>query len=155
MRDWFTRRIAGTAALDRVHFLDPIRQRDLVALYQSCAVFVLPSLNDVYPNAVLEAMACARPCVVSNTVGVAELVQESSCGTVVPAGDASALAHALSEILALPVHIREEMGIRGRRIVERTCSRDFIARQTVEAYREVVAAHSPVRRPGDQAAMQK
>jgi glycosyltransferase involved in cell wall biosynthesis len=131
--------IATAEVLDRVHFSEPIPQRDLVPLYQSCAVFVLPSLNDVYPNAVLEAMACARPCVVTSSVGVAELVRESRCGTVVPPNDPVALAGALSDLLALPAHIREEMGARGRRIVEQACALEVIAAQTVQAYRDVIA----------------
>jgi glycosyltransferase involved in cell wall biosynthesis len=121
-----------------VRFLDPVPQEELVPLYQACAVFVLPSLNDVYPNAVLEAMACGRPCVVTDAVGVAELVLEADAGLVVPPDNPEALAAAISEVLAMPASQRDEMGARGRRIVERVCATQVIAAQTVAAYRDAI-----------------
>jgi len=124
--------------LKRVTFLDPLPQSELVPLYQNCSVFVLPSHHDVYPNAVLEAMGCGRPCVVTSTIGNAELVTESACGIVVPPHDPRALASAISDILALPEAAREEMGARGRRTVQNACATSLIAGQAVEAYREAI-----------------
>lgn len=124
--------------LDRVMFLEPLPQPELVPFYQSCSVFALPSHHDVYPNAVLEAMGCGRPCVVTRTTGVAELVSESGCGLVVPPGDPPALAAAISEILAMPEALRAEMGARGRRIVEDVCATPVIAAQAAAAYRAAI-----------------
>ena len=133
--------------LDRVQFRDPLPQSDLPPLYQDCSVFVLPSHHDVYPNAVLEAMGCGRPVVVTSTAGAAELVSESQCGIVVPPNDARALAAALSEILAMPATARDEMGARGRRIVEQACATPVIAAHAIAAYREaIVRYHPPSRR---------
>ncbi len=133
-----TQTLRDQGTLERVHFLDPLPQPDLVPLYRSCTVFVLPSHHDVYPNAVLEAMGCGRPCVVTSTAGVAELVSRSNCGIVVPPGNADALAAAISELLAMPEATREEMGARGRRIVEQVCAMPVIAAQAVDVYREAI-----------------
>jgi len=138
MRRFLERTLSEGGVLGRVRFIDPVPQRELVPLYQACSVFVLPSLNDVYPNAVLEAMACGRPCVVTDTVGAAELVTEARGGHVVPPDDFEALAAAISEMLSIPEPQREEMGVRARRIVERACATPVIAAQTVEAYRDVI-----------------
>lgn len=146
MRRFLEQMLRERGSLDSVRFLGQVPQEELVPLYQACSVFVLPSLSDVYPNAVLEAMACGRPCVVTDAVGAAELVSESRAGLVVPAGDPDALAGAISRILALPQPERDEMGERARRIVERACATPLIAAQTVEAYREVIrgrAIHAP------------
>jgi glycosyltransferase involved in cell wall biosynthesis len=124
--------------LERVSFIEPLPQPELVPLYQACSVFVLPSHNDVYPNAVLGAMGCARPCVVTRTAGAAELVTKSECGLVVPPKDPAALAAAISTILALPDAEREAMGLRGRRAVEEACATKVIAGQAIEAYREAI-----------------
>ena len=145
MRRFLERTLAQQGMLDRVRFFDPVPQEELVPLYQACTVFVLPSLNDVYPNAVLEAMACGRPCIVTDTVGVAELVAEADAGRVVPPDNPEALAAAISEILAMPALQRDEMGARGRRIVEQACTAPVIAAQTVAAYREVI--HEGAARP--------
>jgi len=133
-------------ALDRVEFHDPRPQSELPPLYQQCSVFVLPSHHDVYPNAVLEAMGCGRPVVVTSTVGTAELVSESRCGIVVPPGDAPALAAALSKILAMPSSIRDEMGARGRRLVEQLCATSVIAAQALTAYHEAIDVYHSLSR---------
>ena len=144
MRRFLEQTLAESGVLDRVLISDSMPQSKLIPLYQNCTVFVLPSLNDVYPNAVLEAMACGRPCVVTETVGAAELIAESQCGLVVPPDDADALAAAISELLALPASSRDEMGTRGRRMVERVCATPVIAAQTISAYRSVIG--EPTRR---------
>ncbi len=127
-----------TAPWNASNSCEPLPQPELVPLYQSCAVFVLPSHNDVYPNAVLEAMGCGRPCVVTSTAGVAELVTESNCGIVVPPRDPAALAAAINDVLSLPAPQRDEMGARGRRIVERLCATPVIAAQAIDSYREAI-----------------
>ncbi len=138
MRRFLEQTLAESGVLERVRITDSMPQAQLVTLYQNCTVFTLPSLNDVYPNAVLEAMACGRPCVVTDTVGAAELVTESRCGLVVRPDDPDALAAALCDILAMPAALRDETGARGRRIVETVCATPVIAAQTVAAYRSVI-----------------
>lgn len=130
--------LRDTGAPESVRFVGAMPHSELVAMYQSCSVFVLPSLHEVYGNVVLEAMASGRPCVVTSAVGASELVAEGECGRVVPPENPEALAAALSEVLSLPDELRDEMGARGRRTVERACATSVIAAQTVAAYREVV-----------------
>jgi D-inositol-3-phosphate glycosyltransferase len=138
LRRVLEQRLQEHGVLNHVRFLEPIPQPELIPLYQGSSVFVHPAQNDVYPNAVLEAMACGRPCVVTRTIGNAELVAESGCGIVVPPRDPMALAAAISEILALPEAAREEMGARGRRMVENVCATSVIAVQAIHAYREAI-----------------
>jgi glycosyltransferase involved in cell wall biosynthesis len=140
MRAHLERALTAQGVADRVAFLDPVPQHELVAHYQSCAVFVLPSTNDVYPNAVLEAMACGRPCIVTTGVGVSELIATADAGRVVPAGDADALAGAIGDLLALPVEELDRIGARARRVVEECCATATIARQTIDAYRAALVA---------------
>jgi glycosyltransferase involved in cell wall biosynthesis len=136
-------RLREGGAEGRVEFVATVPQDALVAMYQACDLFVLPSHNDVYPNAVLEAMGCGRPCVVTDTVGVAELVEKADCGRVVPPRDPAALAAAIIELLRLPKEVRAAMGARARKIVEDLCAPDVIARQAVEVYREAISMRKP------------
>ena len=136
-------RLREGGAQGRVDFVATVPQDALVSMYQQCDVFVLPSHNDVYPNAVLEAMGCGRPCIVSETAGVAELVERADCGRVVPPRDPAALAAAIIELLRLPIDARDAMGARARKIVEDLCAPDVIARQAVEVYREAIAMRTP------------
>jgi glycosyltransferase involved in cell wall biosynthesis len=60
-------------------------------------LFVLPTLEDGSPFAVVEAMAAGVPLVVTDACGNASLVRPGETGWVVPAGDEDALVAALSQ----------------------------------------------------------
>lgn len=92
------RRRAATLPPGGVRFLgwrsDPAR------CLGAADLFVLPSLREGLPLAVLEAMAAGVPVVASAVGGVPEALGGGWCGTLVPPGDAGALARALRSALA-------------------------------------------------------
>ena len=66
-------------------------------------MFLCPTMDDEGPMMVTESMMCGTP-VVMFKVGIAgDLIREGESGYAVPAGDAVALARALSLVLAWPV----------------------------------------------------
>jgi glycogen synthase len=140
MKAWLRRSFVEQGVAECVRFFDPVPQRELATFYQRCALLVLPSLNDVYPNVVLEAMACGRPCVVTSSVGAAELVVDGESGFTVPPGNPEALAERLSVALGMSQAAREAIGARGRGIVERRCASAVVAAESVEAFREAVSS---------------
>ena len=106
--------LVAERALEGVRFLGFTAQPDLPELYAAADVFVLPSLVEPWGVVVNEAMASGLPVVVSDQVGAsADLVEEGRNGHVVPAGDAGALARALSDVLGDEAR-RREMGSRER-----------------------------------------
>lgn len=62
-------------------------------------VMALPSFSEGMPNVVLEAFAYGTPVVATAVGGVPEMVEHARSGWVVPAGDPSRLAQALTEAL--------------------------------------------------------
>jgi teichuronic acid biosynthesis glycosyltransferase TuaC len=62
-------------------------------------VLCLPSHNEGFPNVLVEAIACGRPVVASDTGGIPEIVNDSKLGILVPPRDAEKLACALEEAL--------------------------------------------------------
>ncbi len=62
-------------------------------------IFVLPSLYEGLGVAALEAMAAGKAVVASRVGGLADLVDDSKTGFLVPPGDAGALAEALAKLL--------------------------------------------------------
>lgn len=109
---------AAAAGLGNVRFAGFQGQWAMRRFYDLCDVFVLPSVHEPWGLVVNEAMNLARPVVVSDQVGSGhDLVRHGENGFVVPAGDAGALATALSEILADPARARR-MGMRSREIID-------------------------------------
>lgn len=75
----------------------------LAAYYNLLDVVVLPSLAEGLPNALLEAMACARPVVATPAGGIADVLRHDVNGWLVPARDVGALVAALQELLDDPL----------------------------------------------------
>ncbi len=63
---------------DRVEFL-PYRE-NIVDFYNSIDVLVVPSLEDTFNLAALEAMACSKPCIASKNAGASEIIQDEVNG---------------------------------------------------------------------------
>ena len=126
-------REAGVA--ERVRFIGPIRGEAKWQLIHSAALFALPSYSENFGIAVLEAMACGVPVVVTPQVGLAKTVREIGAGLVVE-GDARQLGQAIGQLLADPDQ-REALGTAGRISAETRFSWNAIARQMAEVYREL------------------
>lgn len=75
--------------------------------YRAARIFALPSRVEGTPNALLEAMSCGLPVVVSDGApGPLELVEDGVTGLVVPVNDARALAAALARLARDPALCR-------------------------------------------------
>ena len=81
---------------------------DVANVLAGADVFVLPSLSEGLPLALIEAMLAARP-IVATTVGEVGAVLDGDAthaGVLVPPGDAAALARALADVLSDPNEAR-------------------------------------------------
>jgi glycosyltransferase involved in cell wall biosynthesis len=94
---------------------------------------VLPSAWEAFPIAILEAMQAGLPIVATSVGGVPEAVQDGVSGRLVPAGDADALASALSEVLSDP-GARARMGAAGAAMVRQRFALEPMIDATVAIY---------------------
>jgi glycosyltransferase involved in cell wall biosynthesis len=92
--------VARLGLADRVVFAGPRIQPELPDWYRAADLTVLPSLSEGMPNVLLESLACGTPFVASDVGGVREIA--SGGGDLVPPGEPSALAGAISTRLAAP-----------------------------------------------------
>ena len=98
---------------DRVRFLGPVR--DVERVYAAADAFVLPSLYEPFGIAVLEALACGLPVVVTRDCGVAEVLEDGREGLLLERPDESERAAGfLAELARDPVR-RAALGERGQR----------------------------------------
>ena len=94
------------AGLNDVVWL-PGKRDDVAAILRGLTVFALPSIAEGTPGAALEAMASGVPVVGSDVGGVPEVVADGATGTLVPSGDAEALAAALERYAGSPALVHE------------------------------------------------
>ncbi|MBI3451122.1 MAG: glycosyltransferase family 4 protein [Acidobacteria bacterium] len=106
---------------DRVRFLAPIPRAELIEMYRSHDVFCFPSLADTYGIALVEAMSCGLPVVVSDCGGPAEIagLAGARIPVVSPEQYIAEGAEILGGILESPARLAE-MGRASRaRVLER------------------------------------
>lgn len=85
---------------NRVHILG--QREDVPNLQAAADVFVMPSLWEGLPLALLEAMIAGNPCVASRTSGIPEAITDNDTGLLVAPGDEAQLATAMARVLGDP-----------------------------------------------------
>jgi glycosyltransferase involved in cell wall biosynthesis len=101
------------------------------------AIATHPNVHGSGLTVVLEAMACARPYVVTAAPGLTEYLRHGEDGLVVPPGDVEAMAGAIGELIEDPERA-DEYGRAGRRRLERELTTDVQARELARVLREAV-----------------
>ena len=130
------REISAVAAEPGVEWLG--RVEDVRDVWARAAIAVLPSTyGEGLPRALLEAAACGRPIVATDTPGCREVVRDGENGLLVPPRDVAALAEAIAALARDPVR-RQAMGQAGRALVEREFAEPVITEQTLALYDAVL-----------------
>jgi glycosyltransferase involved in cell wall biosynthesis len=88
-----------------------------MALYAHADVFIFPTLGDVLPLAIMEAMASGLPVIATNVGAVTEEIDDGVTGFLVPPGDVNALVAATVRLIKDP-DLRHQMGAAGRHVAE-------------------------------------
>lgn len=121
----------------RVHVLGPLFGEDKHAAIVDAECFCLPSRQEGFSVAVLEALACRTPVVISEGCNFPE-VKTAEAGTVTDL-DVVRVAAALDGLLSDP-DLRRQQGVAARKLVEQHYTWSAVAEQTVELYEEVLGA---------------
>ncbi len=101
---------------------------DIPQLLAISDLFVLPSLYEGMPNAVLEAMASQLAVIATRADGNQEIVVHAQTGLLVPKGDPTALAQAVIALLTNEP-VRQAMGLAGYTRVRTKFSQEIMLRR--------------------------
>jgi glycosyltransferase involved in cell wall biosynthesis len=97
---------AALAALEarapNVRWLGWLDEQGKREAFRRCGLFVLPSLSEGLPVALLEAMAWGRPILATRVGGVPDVIADGAEARIVPAGEPGVLAAAMRDLLADP-----------------------------------------------------
>lgn len=132
-RQNFLNSIARKGLQSRVHLLGPLYGQDKAMALNDALCFCLPSLNEGFSMAVLEALACGIPAVISEHCFFPE-VAIAQAGFVVPL-DAHRISKAIEALAADPA-LRNRMGRNARQLVVNSYAWDVLAKKTLDAYSE-------------------
>jgi glycosyltransferase involved in cell wall biosynthesis len=134
--------IAGDGA-ERERLAGGIRVRilghrdDVPALLAACDAFVLPSLFEGTPIALIEAMAAGKAIVATAIPGVDELVVAEESALLVPPGDPEALAAALRRVVVEP-ELRARLGAAARQRAETMFAIETSTHRVMSVYDELL-----------------
>ncbi len=127
--------LRAEGVLNNVIFTGPLFGREKLAALAAADVFVLTSYSEGFPMAVLEALVCGLPVVVTPNCNFPE-VSEAGTGFVVEP-DVDAIVHAICTLLDDPA-LRKMMGMSGQHLVWERFTWDRIAKRLVEAYGSLI-----------------
>jgi alpha-maltose-1-phosphate synthase len=122
----------------RVTVLGLLPHAEVAREVQRCGVLVLPSLTEMCPTVVLEAMSCARPVVASHRGGIPELVQDGRTGLLADPEKPATFADALVRVLTKPDEANA-MGRAGRQTVLTTFTSEAVVNGLQRFFDSVIA----------------
>ncbi len=92
---------------------------------------------DPFPRVVIEAMACGRPVIGSNSGGIGEAIDDGKTGLLIPLGDVNSLKNALMKLID-DANKRTEMGINARKKAEQLYDIKKYADKLYKIYKEIL-----------------
>ena len=152
-RQNFTATILGDGALrtdlaqlaHRYHLSDRIQMPgfcdDIFSMLSTAHLFVLPSLHESSPNALIEAMGVGLPCIASSVGGVLDLIDHQENGLLIPPRASGVLAEAINRLLTdqeLAVHL----GRNARQRIEEMFDNDRSIQQLEAVYQDCLCTNS-------------
>jgi glycosyltransferase involved in cell wall biosynthesis len=105
---------------------------------RACDIFVLPTEEDAFPGALLEAMACRLPVITTPVGAIKTVIQDGVNGLLVPPGDFRQLRDALVRLLT-DTRVACELGEKGRQTVQEQYAAVTVVRQYEQLFRSLVA----------------
>jgi glycosyltransferase involved in cell wall biosynthesis len=130
---------AHAQVADRVTFTGAVSDDELRRLYQSCDLFVAPSLYESFGLVYLEAMNLAKPVIGCRTGGIPEVIDDGVTGALAEAEAPAKLAEAIAGMLSSPERMRD-LGLAGRQQVLAKFTYTRMAANFAQAYRRTIAA---------------
>ena len=124
---------------DSIRFLG--HRGNIEQLYRAMDVFVLSSVAEGMPRAILEAMAAGVPCIATKVGGIPEILPSRDAGRLVPARDADALAASMVEFAKMPAEEIRKIADNARDRVRKLYSHEVVREKLANLY-ETEAARS-------------
>lgn len=114
------------------------KQAKIVDYLSAADVLLLPSEQESFGLAALEAMACEVPVIASRVGGIPEVVDDGETGFLSEVGDVDKMARDVARLLT-DERFRKEMGKRARESAVSRYRTDIVIPQYLDFYEKVIA----------------
>ncbi len=111
-------------------------RKDMASVYKSLDIFILPSLTEGLPLALLEAMSMKLPVIATGVGGVPEVLSENE-GILIPPKDAGILKRSILSLLADRA-LRKELGENARKKILSGFSLSSLFQKYMQIYSETM-----------------
>lgn len=122
---------------DQLRYLGP--RRDITELYAAADWVMLPSLWEGLPNAAIEAHACARPLLLSADANVDQILADGETGHQFATGRIAPMMQALTQALATPSAVAEQMGRAGMARVRARFNPETVLNRVTTLYERLLS----------------
>ncbi|ELZ37185.1 glycosyltransferase family 4 protein [Halorubrum distributum] len=125
---------------DQVSFVGEVEHDTVFSYLKSSDIFVLPSYEEAFGIAYLEAMACGLPVIACEGEGPADFITHRETGFLVPPKDPDAIVDVIRELQA-DHELREHVADRGQRTALNRFSWERNAKAVERIFYEAIEAH--------------
>lgn len=108
----------------------------LSCCYSAADLFVVPSLEDNFPNTILESFACGIPIVGFDVGGILEMIKTKEIGLLAKVGDVKELSEHIIWMINHPDE-RQQMGLNARRLAEQEYTTELQAKRYLKLYESI------------------
>jgi glycosyltransferase involved in cell wall biosynthesis len=115
-------------------------RQDIPRIFSGANIVVLPSFREGLPKVLIEAAACARPVITTDSPGCRDAIEAGVTGLLVPPQDPQALAEALEQLISDP-SLRIKMGHAGRKLAEREFRIESVIASHLSIYQALLEKH--------------
>ncbi len=117
---------------DNIIFLGRLPYRLVPGILNKVNAGIVSSTRETFCHSIVESLAARKP-IITTPVGVAPEIMKYGVGIMIPKKDPLALSNAIVSVLDNPERTKE-MGLEGRRVVERMFAIDRIVEKLEKAY---------------------
>lgn len=126
-----------------IDFIEWIGFEDMPMYLNSCDIYVSTAISDGTPVSMLEAMACGRPCIITDVGGVSEWIKDDVTGLLVKPGQPEELANKIIE-LAGNSEKRAMMGNNARNLALKFANKSTIMGNARSDYITLIKKYSKI-----------
>ncbi len=100
-------------------------------------IYIFPSFQEGFPNAVLEAMACGLPVIATKIGVVVDIIKDGENGLLVESGNKNELANALKKLISEPEYALS-LGQNALKTIRENYNIDIIANKYLHLYAKMM-----------------